>query len=329
MQKTYTLATTPQPIPAPAVFNVVVFFDGRLLRGNEGTAPDPARAPRAPTAAPPVSDAREAHRLETLGRLSPAMAHELSTPAQFMGDTVSFLTSALEGYSKVLAAYEELAQGAAGPLPDAVAKVRAVENQVNLRYLNQRAPGALSRIESGVRRIANTARALSALSEPSLIEGETADIQSCIERTLTLLSANIRHVTVVKVSITVPIAVRMTPRDLSDVTLNVLLNAIESVTLAGHRANTGLIEVQAEAHDDSVILDVADNGVGIPQGQQARIFDPTFSTKPGRLGRGLAITRDVLRSRGGSIALIPVSAGAHFRITLPSVARADAEEGAA
>jgi C4-dicarboxylate-specific signal transduction histidine kinase len=273
------------------------------------------------TTAPSAAEAREAHRLETLGRLSPGMAHELSTPAQFMGDTVSFLTSALEGYSRVLAAYEDLARDAGAILPDAVAKVRAVEKEVNLAYLTQRAPGALSRIEAGVRRIADTARSLSALSEPALAEGETADIQSCLERALTLLSANIRHVTVVKVSITAPIAVRMMPRDLADVLLNVLLNAIESVTAAGHRGKTGLIEVQAEAHDDAVILDVADNGVGILPAHQARIFDPTFSTKPGRRGRGLSIARDVLRSHDGSIELIPVSAGAHFRLTLPAAPR--------
>lgn len=293
---------------------MVVLLDGRLLQGQRATAETTAQRG---TTAPSASELREAHRLETLGRLTPGMAHELSTPAQFMGDTVSFLNSVLEGYAKVLAAYEELAREADGVLPEAVRKVRAAEKDVNLRYLNQRAPGALSRMESGVRRIADTARALSALSEPALTEGDVADLQLCLDRALMLLSASIRHVTVVKVSLAAPIVVRMMPRDLSDVVLNVLANAVEAVTAAGHRAKTGLVEIQGEAREDAVVVDVADNGVGIDSSQLSRLFEPGFGTK-GRRGRGLSIARDVARSYGGTISCLPVSAGAHFRLILPA-----------
>lgn len=70
-----------------------------------------------------------------------------------------------------------------------------------------------------------------------------------------------------------------------------------------------------------VLLEVEDNGPGIPQAIQARIFDPFFTTKPAGVGTGLglSIVLSVVREHGGQVHVIsPPQGGAKFQIELPA-----------
>jgi two-component system NtrC family sensor kinase len=78
-----------------------------------------------------------------------------------------------------------------------------------------------------------------------------------------------------------------------------------------------------------VLLEVADNGPGIPQAILARIFDPFFTTKPAGVGTGLglAIVLSVVREHGGQVhVLSPPQGGAVFQIELPTAAETAQEE---
>ena len=67
------------------------------------------------------------------------------------------------------------------------------------------------------------------------------------------------------------------------------------------------------------LVDVADNGPGVPQAVAAQIFRPfTTGGRAGGAGLGLAIARDLVRIHGGDITLAETSAaGTTFRFTLP------------
>lgn len=70
-----------------------------------------------------------------------------------------------------------------------------------------------------------------------------------------------------------------------------------------------------------MLLEVEDNGPGIPQAIQARIFDPFFTTKPAGVGTGLglSIVLSVVREHGGQVYVIsPPQGGAKFQIELPA-----------
>ena len=66
-------------------------------------------------------------------------------------------------------------------------------------------------------------------------------------------------------------------------------------------------------------IDIADDGDGISQANQPKVFEPFFTTRreSGGTGMGLGIVQSMLRSHGGTIRLISSTQGTCFRITIP------------
>lgn len=99
------------------------------------------------------------------------------------------------------------------------------------------------------------------------------------------------------------------------VLVNLVKNAIEA---AGPAGIDPVIHLDCEVHEASVVLRVSDNGPGLPEPVQSKIFVDGFSTKGAGRGRGLAIVRESVQIQGGSIeALNLLDQGAEFRIVLP------------
>ncbi len=84
--------------------------------------------------------------------------------------------------------------------------------------------------------------------------------------------------------------------------------------------NGGRICISARRDNDEIVIDVVDNGPGIPEKAQANLFQPfAGSARPGGSGLGLAIARENMRLHGGDITLAETGAdGTRFRLTLPA-----------
>jgi two-component system sensor histidine kinase PilS (NtrC family) len=67
---------------------------------------------------------------------------------------------------------------------------------------------------------------------------------------------------------------------------------------------------------DAVILELDDDGPGIPAELRGQIFEPFFTTRPGGTGLGLYIARELADANGAALELLPRSPGAHFRMTM-------------
>jgi len=103
---------------------------------------------------------------------------------------------------------------------------------------------------------------------------------------------------------------------------NLLENAIQATDAAG----TVTLSVAQEA--DLVVFRVADSGRGIEAAQQARLFEPFFTTRAEGTGLGLAIARGVARGHGGDIALESTPGkGSVFILSLPLAAAAAERAG--
>ena len=69
---------------------------------------------------------------------------------------------------------------------------------------------------------------------------------------------------------------------------------------------------------DALVIDVADDGPGIPETIRANLFEPLVSHRPGGTGLGLALARRAARAHGGELELATSEAGACFRLRLPA-----------
>lgn len=103
--------------------------------------------------------------------------------------------------------------------------------------------------------------------------------------------------------------------DLVTIVGNLLDNAMDAVAEVPGRKE---VRVAAGVFDDEVVLEVSDNGPGLPDGMQA--FERGYTTKqttgPGGRGLGLALVRQSVRRLGGTIE-VSGPPGAHFVVTLP------------
>ena len=120
------------------------------------------------------------------------------------------------------------------------------------------------------------------------------------------------------------------PGHLQQVLMNLVGNARQAVE---QQPEGGTIRLRTKRIGERrVLLEVADDGPGIPQAIQARIFDPFFTTKPAGVGTGLglAIVLSAVREHGGQVhVLSPPQGGAVFQIELPAAAESlQAEPGA-
>ncbi|NIA16282.1 MAG: GAF domain-containing protein [Nitrospiraceae bacterium] len=100
--------------------------------------------------------------------------------------------------------------------------------------------------------------------------------------------------------------------------LNLLTNAADAIS-----ADSGRINVSARASDGALVIEVSDNGPGVPRDKRAQIFEPFFSTKGSRgTGLGLAVTQKIIHEHGGGVVLEEApGGGALFRITLPDAVK--------
>ena len=105
------------------------------------------------------------------------------------------------------------------------------------------------------------------------------------------------------------------PAALTYALFSLLINSVES--LEDPWTGLRVITIRMQVEDGLIDLTIADTGPGIWQDIKPTLFSAFATSKPGHLGLGLAIVRDILNGCGGSIISIPQSEGASFNILLP------------
>lgn len=104
----------------------------------------------------------------------------------------------------------------------------------------------------------------------------------------------------------------------------VLLNLLENARLAG--ATT--VELSCARRDGRVVIEVSDDGSGVPAHVLPRLFEPHFSTRSSGSGLGLAMSRQLVESWGGAIAIASIEGeGTRVRIELSAHDDSGSEEG--
>jgi signal transduction histidine kinase len=95
-----------------------------------------------------------------------------------------------------------------------------------------------------------------------------------------------------------------------------LFHALYENAIGASAPNRPTITTRARTEGDLVIVDVEDDGPGVPSDIAKDLFEPLVTARPGGTGLGLALARRIADAHGGSIELVPSEKGALFRVKL-------------
>jgi len=148
-------------------------------------------------------------------------------------------------------------------------------------------------------------------------EVDWVDVNQLLEETLVLLEKKLKQSRIRLVrsfESSLPL-IRARSDQLRQVFLNLIINAQQAITSEGEIGIS--TSVYEQALQPSIVVQMSDSGVGISADDQARIFEPFFSTGKKGTGLGLWVTQDIVRQHGGRIEVqSEVGKGTVFSIIL-------------
>jgi signal transduction histidine kinase len=152
------------------------------------------------------------------------------------------------------------------------------------------------------------------LARPLKLNQEQIRVDEFLGEITTLLGADARASKVeIELKITPDLPPLRADRNyFKQLVLNLVINGVQAMPAGGK------LSIEAVAEQESLRLNIIDQGVGIEPGKLSKIFDPYFTTKTNGSGLGLAIARRIAEAHGGRITVeSQPGRGSCFRVSLP------------
>jgi signal transduction histidine kinase len=248
----------------------------------------------------------QSEKMSSLGQLVAGVAHEINNP-------VCFIHGNLTHASQYICSLLELVELYQQNCTDFPEEIQEKLEDLDLEFIQEDLPKMLESMQFGTERIRDIVQSLRAFSRLDEAEQKPVNLHEGIDSTLILLGSRLQGepdspaIRVIKEYGDLPL-IECYPGQINQVFMNILSNAIdtleESATRLGKPKNyvpTIWIRTAVETRQDwlanrdeaegaRVIVQITDNGMGIPEEIQPRIFDPFFTTKPVGQGTGMGMS---------------------------------------
>jgi two-component system, NtrC family, sensor kinase len=227
--------------------------------------------------------------------------------------------------SEKLSAIGELISGIAHELNNPLTGVMGYSQLLQLRKdIDERAKENLHKINDLALRCQKIVQNLLSFARKQKPERTLSDINDILEKTVELRSYELQ-VNNIEISRELDRHIPKTIADahqLQQVFLNIMTNA-EHAMLEAHGKGRLIIRTRTDDSNPRIIVEIIDDGPGIPESHLTRIFDPFFTTKEvGKgTGLGLSLSYGIIKEHGGNIyAQSQLGEGSAFAIELPIIA---------
>lgn len=229
-------------------------------------------------------------RLAEIGRIASGIAHEINNPLAIINEVSGWAEEVLED-----------AQGL---------------QEEDRKELTD----AIKKIEEQTRRCRNITHQLLGFVRKSPPEKVSFDLHQLLKETVEFLKPELKYTTIDIIFDFPPdsVVIKSDPKQLEQLFVNLITNAIHAIK--EKNPEKGIIKIKAQRLNNELEISIEDNGVGIPEDKQDKIFNLFFTTKPpGKgTGLGLSICQNIINKLGGNINFKSKSGeGTTFKLTLP------------
>lgn len=259
-------------------------------------------------------------KLASIGLLSAGVAHEINNPLAYVANNLVVLERDNKALMALLDIYDKARERLAQVDPDSARQAQQLADQIDLPYVRDNLDRVLTRTREGVQRVTRIVQSLRGLARTTKPDFEEAHLPDIVDMSLDMIRGRLqRRGIAVELDFGPSPKLRCVTTQLGQVMLNLLVNALQAIE-AANRPDGGRIRVSSRKQNGEMLIEVADNGTGIPPEHLPKLFDPFFTTKPvgEGTGLGLSISHGIITGHGGRIEVDSRPGdGTRFRIFLP------------
>jgi two-component system, cell cycle sensor histidine kinase and response regulator CckA len=249
----------------------------------------------------------QADRMAAVGTLAAGVAHEINNPLAYAIANLDVLARRMPGTIDRLRASAQ----SVGP-DEAPALERLANDLVDASEM-------LAVAREGVDRVRSIVRDLKTFSRADDVALGPIDVHEVLDSSIGIALNEIRHRAQLSRDYGAVPLVEINESRLGQVFLNLLVNAAQAIPEGRAEAHTIRVRTSTDERGRAVI-EVADDGVGIPRNLLNKVFDPFMTTKPVGEGTGLGlfVSRSIIKAAGGEITMeSEVGKGTRVRLVLP------------
>ncbi len=246
----------------------------------------------------------QADKLKSMGQLASGITHEINNPLAYITSNVNLLSEYYATLTRFIA-LQRLAH----------------ENEVDekmkkeLALIMEDGPEIFCEIDEGLARIGSIVSNVKRFARKHERHRALSDINQEIRSTLKLVEKQLKPDTRIGLDLENLPLVSCNLSEVGQVIINLVMNADQAAPAQG-----GPIKITTRTEGRCAVINVSDQGSGIPEEELENIFDPFFTTKPvgEGTGLGLSVSYGIIEDHGGKISVASeLGVGTTFTIVLP------------
>lgn len=261
----------------------------------------------------------QGEKMSTLGQLVAGVAHEINNPVGFIDGNLLHI----ERYVQDLVAHLRMYQQ---HQPDS--QIADHADTIELDFLLDDLPKIIASMHQGTERIYDISMSLRTFSRSDTTTKVKFNIHEGIDSTLLILKHRLKanpdraEIAIIKEYGDLPL-IECFPGQLNQVFMNIIANAIDALENSNQPQNSqeNQITIRTFVNDGSAVIQISDNGMGIPEDVKPKIFEHLFTTKSVGKGTGLGLAiahQIVFNKHDGTLEVDShLGKGTTFKILLP------------
>lgn len=252
----------------------------------------------------------QSEKMASLGILVAGVAHEINNPVNFINSSISGLKNNLDYLADFVNFYDQINETNFKQIQSLLK-----QKEVSLNEVFDMFRKSIEIIEIGVQRTTKIVKGLKSFARADETELAHYNVNENIDNTLIILYNQYKNrIQILKEYNKIPEIICYAGQ-INQVLMNILINAIQAIKDEGE-----ILITTDTIKDEKVLIEIKDNGQGIPEEKLKRIFDPFFTTKKvgEGTGLGLSISYGIIKEHGGEIEVESILGnGTIFKIILP------------